>query len=108
MASSPASFDAVVVMYLHLPEEQRRRVLGACRGRLAPGGAMLVVGHDATNLLQGTGGPQDPAVLFGPEELAQDLGGLQIERAERVLRSVVTDSGETTAIDALIRAVRPR
>ena len=66
-----------------------------------------VVGHDTSNLLKGTGGPQDPAVLFGPEEIVEDLSGLRIERAEQVKRTVVTDAGEATAIDALVRAVRP-
>ena len=102
-----ASFDLVVVMYLHLPAEQRRRMLVSAATALAPGGILLVVGHDASNLLEGTGGPQDPAVLFTPEEIVEDLYGLRIERAERVTRTVVTDAGEATAIDALIRAVRP-
>ena len=102
-----ASFDLVVVMYLHLPAEQRHRALAHAAAALAPGGVLLVVGHDTSNLLQGTGGPQDPAVLFGPEEIVEDLSGLQIERAEQVKRTVVTDAGEATAIDALVRAVRP-
>lgn len=101
-----ASFDLVVVMYLHLPAEQRRRALAHAAAALAPGGVLLVVGHDTSNLLKGTGGPQDPAVLFGPEEIVEDLSGLQIERAERVTRTVVTDAGEATAFDALVRAVR--
>ena len=104
---SPASFDVVVVMYLHLPSEQRRQTLSRAAAALAPGGTLLVVGHDASNLLHGTGGPQDPAVLFGPEEIVEELSGLQIERAERVTGTVVTDAGEATAFDALVRAVRP-
>jgi SAM-dependent methyltransferase len=102
-----ASFDLVVVMYLHLLAEQRRQALAHAAAALAPGGVLLVVGHDTSNLLKGTGGPQDPAVLFGPDEIVQDLSGLQIERAEQVKRTVVTDAGEATAIDALVRAVRP-
>ena len=102
-----ASFDLVVVMYLHLPAEQRRQALAHATAALAPGGVLLVVGHDTSNLLKGTGGPQDPAVLFTPEEIVEDLSGLQIEREEQVKRTVVTDAGEATAIDALVRAVRP-
>ena len=102
-----ASFDLVVVMYLHLPAGQRRQALAHATAALAPGGVLLVVGHDTSNLLKGTGGPQDPAVLFTPEEIVEDLSGLQIERAEQVERTVVTDAGEATAIDALVRAVRP-
>ncbi len=102
-----ASFDLVVVMYLHLPAEQRRRALAHAAAALAPGGVLLVVGHDTSNLVKGTGGPQDPEVLFTPEEIVEDISGLQIERAEQVKRTVVTDAGEATAIDALVRAVRP-
>jgi SAM-dependent methyltransferase len=102
-----AFFDVVVVMYLHLPAEQRRQVLSRSAAALAPGGVLLVVGHDNSNLLKGTGGPQDPAVLFGPEEIVEDLPGLRIERSERVTRTVVTEAGEATAIDALVRALRP-
>jgi len=103
-----ASFDLVVVMYLHLPAPQRRRVLAHAAAGLAAGGVLLLVGHDTSNLVEGTGGPQDPAILFGPEDIAEDLPGLRIERAERVTRAVVTDAGDATAIDALVRAVRPR
>jgi SAM-dependent methyltransferase len=102
----PASFDLVLVMYLHLPAAQRRQVLAHAKAALAPGGVLLVVAHDSSNLLHGTGGPQDPAVLCGPEELSKDLSGLRIERAERVTRTVATDTAEATAIDALVRAVR--
>ncbi len=67
---------------------------------------MLVVGHDLTNVEHGYGGPQDRSVLFTPQDVATELAGLSIERAERVERVVSTDEGERVAIDALVRAVR--
>jgi SAM-dependent methyltransferase len=99
-------FDLIVIFYLHLPAEPRRRVHAHAAGELAPGGTLLVVGHDAANLTDGYGGPQDPAVLFTADDVAADLAGLTIVRAERVRRPVSTDSGEVVAIDALVRAVR--
>jgi SAM-dependent methyltransferase len=102
-----ASFDLVVVMYLHLPGADRRRVLAHVTDALAPGATLLVVGHDSSNLAEGTGGPQDPAVLYGPEEIVGDLPGLQILQATRVTRTVASDAGESTAIDALVRAICP-
>ena len=104
----PASFDLVIVMYLHMVAEQRRQVLANAASALAPGGTVLVVGHDVSNLHEGTGGPQDPAILFSPEDIVEDLAGLQIARAERVTRTVAVDDAQMTAIDALVRAVRPR
>ena len=99
-------YDLVVVLYLHLPAERRRAVHARAASALAPGGTLLVVGHDLANLDGGYGGPQDPAVLFTPEDVAADLGGLTIVRAERVRRVVTTDHGDVEAIDALVRAVR--
>lgn len=104
----PASFDLVIVMYLHMVPGQRRQVLATAALALAPGGTVLVVGHDISNLQEGTGGPQDPGILFSPEDIVEDLPGLQIAKAERVKRTVVVDAVEITAIDALVRAARPR
>jgi SAM-dependent methyltransferase len=104
---SPLSFDLVVLLYLHLPAGERRAVHRRAAASVAPGGALLVVGHDSTNIAEGYGGPQDPRILFTPEEVAGDLAALQIERAERVRRSVASESGTVEAIDALVRARRP-
>jgi len=103
---APASYDLVVVLYLHLPAEQRRAVHARAASALAPGATMLVVGHDLANLAGGHGGPQDPAVLFTPADVAADLADLDVVRAESVRRPVTTDAGEVVAIDALVRAVR--
>jgi hypothetical protein len=71
---------------------------------LAGGGTILVVGHHSANIAEGTGGPQDARVLFTAEDIAADLEGLDVEKAERVLRPV---EGERDAVDALVRARRP-
>jgi len=102
-------FDAVVVAYLQLPEAPRRSALRRAALVLAPGGTLLVVGHDTTNLGAGVGGPQDPAVLFTPHDVTADLLGLpnlRVEKAERVSRPVATSEGERVALDALIRIRR--
>ena len=100
------SFDLVVILYLHLPGPVRRRVYSAMAAGVAPGGTMLVVGHDRDNLTAGYGGPQDPVVLFGVDDVAADLAGLEIVRAEQVRRPVEADDGPRTAIDTLVRATR--
>src|ERR1700687_6396772 len=60
----------------------------------APGGTLLVIGHDLANLTSGYGGPQDSAVLFPPDDVVADLAGLEVVRAEQVRRPVSTDAGE--------------
>ena len=101
-----AAFDLVAVLYLQLPDEERRLVFGRAADAVAPGGTLLVVGHDLQNLNGGHGGPKDPRVLFTPADIAAELPGLEVEKAERVLRPVETEDGEVQAIDALVRARR--
>jgi SAM-dependent methyltransferase len=88
------AFDLVVILYLQLPADERRRVLRAAAAAVAPGGTLLVVAHDRSNLEHGHGGPRDARVLATPEEVAGDLEGLQVERADVV------------ALDLLVRARR--
>mgnify|MGYP001192964140 CR=1 FL=1 len=103
----PAAFDLVVVLYLQLPEPELTPVLVRAAGALAPGGTILIVSHDATNIAEGAGGPQDPDVLATPESLATHLPSVWVQRAERVRRPVTVDGAERMAIDALVRARRP-
>lgn len=92
------SYDLVLLLFVHLHPLERRRLLRSAAATLVPGGLVLVVGYDTTNLQEGEGGPRDPAVLFSPEDIVADLDGLRIERAEKLR---VGD-----AIDAVVRAVR--
>ncbi len=101
-------FDVVVVAYLQLPAAERSAALRHAAQALAPGGTLLVVAHDTTNLTEGVGGPQDPAVLYTADHVLADLDGLPlvVEKAERVSRPVQTPDGDRQAIDALVRARR--
>ena len=101
-----ASFQLVLIAYLQLHESELDAVLRRAATALTPGGVLLVVGHDVTNLSEGTGGPPDPAVLYTPESITRSLAGLTVVRAERVRRSVATADGHREAIDTLVRAIR--
>jgi SAM-dependent methyltransferase len=107
-APPPATFDLVVVAYLHAGADLLQRVLTSSAAALRPGGSVLVVGHDVDNLDRGHGGPPDPAVLYTVGDVVAALPGLEIVRAEQVHRTVELDDGGTaTAVDTLVRAVRP-
>jgi SAM-dependent methyltransferase len=105
----PASFDLVLVVYLHLTAEARRTVLRMAATAVAPSGHLLVVAHDSTNLTAGVGGPQDSRVLYTSEDIESDLAGrgLVIERSGTVLRTVETENSPREAVDALLLALRP-
>lgn len=104
-----AAYDLAVVAYLQLAADERRAAVRRAFGALRPGGTLLLVAHDSTNLAEGTGGPQDPAVLMTAEDVLFDLDGedLEVLRAERVVREVPRPDGSTAAAyDALVRLVR--
>lgn len=101
----PGAFDAVVIAYLHLPEPSRTPILRGAADALAPGGTLLVVGHDATNPAEGVGGPQDPEILYTAQSLVAAVPTLRIERAGRAERTVA--GADRPALDALLVATRP-
>jgi SAM-dependent methyltransferase len=105
--------DLVLLAYLQLPAEERRLAVRRGFGALRRGGTFLLVAHDSTNLVEGTGGPQDPDVLYTADDVLADLAGHgpEVVRAGRVAREVqvADDHGGTTggvAWDTLIRLVR--
>jgi SAM-dependent methyltransferase len=97
-----SAYDLVVALFLHFLADERRLVLGRAAEALAPGGTFLLIGHDLTNLTEGVGGPSDPGVLYTPDDIVADLPGLEIEKAERILRDV--DGADRPAIDAFVLA----
>jgi SAM-dependent methyltransferase len=101
------AFDLVIEFYIHIPADQRKAMLVKGAAAVAPGGTLLVVGHDVTNLEDGYGGPHDPTLLYTPEDITADLAELEVVRAERVRRIVDNDEGRFEAIDTLVRAQRP-
>lgn len=102
------AFDLVAVLYLQLPAGERSPILRRAGAALAPGGRLVVVAHDRSNLEHGWGGPQDPAVLYTAADVVSDVAGhgLELERAETVDRTVETDDGVRTALDLLVHARR--
>lgn len=99
-AAAEQAFDLVVLAYLQVPSAQRRLLLTAAAATVTPGGSLLVVGHDRSNLDHGTGGPQDPALLWSVHEV--ELPGHSAVRAEVAARPVQ----DATAYDTVVRLVR--
>lgn len=95
-------YDLVLVLYLHLPRTQLPGVLSRAAASVAPGGRLLVLGHDQDNLERGVGGPQDRELLYDTSLLRAGAEGLDLQRLEQVERPV----GERTAVDTLLLARR--
>jgi len=102
------AFDLVVVLYLQLPREAMLRAIRGAARAVAPGGTLVVLAHDTTNLTAGHGGPKNASVLYTAEDVVPELRGLEVERAEAIERTVLLPDREAVAIDAFVRARRPR
>ena len=102
------AYDLVILVFLRLPNPPLGDVVARAARAIAPGGTFLLIAHDRTNLQHGYAGPRDPAVLTTVDDVVARLEGLSITQAEPFERTVTTDEGDHTAIDCIVRAVRPR
>lgn len=72
----PASFDAVVLIYVHLPGSFRQRAHQALAKGLRPGGWLILEAFHPLQLSHQSGGPQDVDMLYTPEQLIAEFEGL--------------------------------
>ena len=98
------TYDLILYLYLHLSREQTTASLALATRALAPGGTLLIIGHDIRNIEEGIGGPQDASILFGPRDFEAMLADLHIEKAETITRDVAKDGTVHHALDVLVRA----
>lgn len=87
-------FDALVLVYCHLPSAVRRVAYPALLGALRPGGWVIVEGFHPRQL-QGftSGGPRDADMLLTLADLRAELGGLADEVVAEEAE-VVLDEGD--------------
>jgi SAM-dependent methyltransferase len=104
---TPGGYDLVLIAYIQLPADSLTALARTAAAALAPGGTLLAVGHDRDNLSRGHAGPKDLSVLWTSEAVTAGLGGLTVQQAGQVVRTVATPDGDRTAIDTLVRATRP-
>lgn len=81
---TPASVDAVVLVFAHFPPSLRARVHAAAVTALRPGGLLILEGFAREQLGRSSGGPRELDWLFDEEALRADFAGLRIERLERI------------------------
>ena len=103
-----AEYDLVTLVYFQVPMPDRHDVWRKAAAAVAPGGHLLLVGHDSRNLEEGYGGPSHGEVLYTASEASRVLGeSLEVVRSETVVRPVEVEDGTRYAIDNLVMARRP-
>lgn len=100
----PGGYDLVLICYLQVPAEDRKAAVTHAADAVAPGGTLLVVAHDRSNLDGGWGGPSSPDVQATPDEVRAmvEATGLAVTKAEVVERPVETPDGHRVAFDHVV------
>lgn len=72
----PASFDAVVLTYVHLPAAMRQLMHRRMAHALRPGGVLLLECFHPSQLGRGSGGPRHADLLAALADVREDFAGL--------------------------------
>jgi 2-polyprenyl-3-methyl-5-hydroxy-6-metoxy-1,4-benzoquinol methylase len=105
----PGSFDLVSAQYMHLPTEQRRALFARLADAVRPGGQLLLVGHDFSDIAAGAHRPEEPDRFFTAAEVADSLAltAWEVLVAEARPRPAHQHEGEHIEVhDAVVRALR--
>lgn len=115
LASHQATYDLVIVMFLHTDPLQRERWMPQVLAAVKPGGTLLYIGHDPSNVVAGVGGPQDERLLPSVAEWLAHMTDFDICAARVVARALGAETGhvgtknlgrDRRALDAYVHAVR--
>ncbi len=91
----PNSWDLVVSIYAHTPQELRRKLHRQVVAGLKPGGVFVLEAYTPAQIANNTGGPKDVSLMPTAELLRSELAGLVFDHIEEVERDVVEGSLHT-------------
>jgi hypothetical protein len=103
----PGSYDAVALIFAHMPPQLRRAMHRRLAAALAPGGRLLLEAYSKQQLEHGTGGPPVEPMLYSLEELREDFAELEIETLEQIETEIV-EGKYHTGLASVIRLVARR
>lgn len=72
------AFDAVGLIYIHLPTSVRMAFHKKVANALKPGGKLILEGFEPRQLPMTSGGPKDESMLFTLQQIALDFGDLKL------------------------------
>ncbi len=101
------AFDAVGMIFLHLPPDIRKTIHNELYRTLKPGGTLIMEAFDKSQLKYGTGGPKNPDMLYSTEDLKRDFmhfSRLSITHKLRTINEGKHHVGEASVIQ--VKAVK--
>lgn len=104
----PGSYDLVAASYVHVPGDARRVLFTRLAAAVAPGGTLLIVGHDLADLQTSVERQHLAEAGWSAEHVAATLdAGWVIDTCESRPRIASHDGEQVTVHDAVLRAHRP-
>jgi SAM-dependent methyltransferase len=103
----PGGFDLVSAQFMHLQTEQRRALFARLADAVRPGGQLLLVGHDFSDIAAGAHRPPEPDRFFTADEVVASLDPAtwEVLVAEARPRPAHQHEGEHIQVhDAVVRA----
>jgi SAM-dependent methyltransferase len=70
---APLAWDAIISIFLHLPQRLRQALHTRWLAGLSPSGVFIYEAYTKDQLNRTTGGPREPQVLAAPDEVKQDF-----------------------------------
>jgi 2-polyprenyl-3-methyl-5-hydroxy-6-metoxy-1,4-benzoquinol methylase len=102
-------YDLVSVQFMQLPRAVREPAFARLAAAVSPGGTLLIVGHNVSDLQSGAHRHGDPDMFFTAGEIAATLQGAQwrVHAEEARPRAAAGADGTTVTVhDAVLRAQR--
>ena len=104
-----STYDLVTAHYVQLPPEPRTALFGVLAAAVAPGGTLLIVGHDPSDLQTSAHRPPWPELFYRAEDVVAGLavGDWEILVEQARPRQLSDPQGRPVTIhDAVVRARR--
>lgn len=103
-----SAFDLVTAHYMHLMPADRSQLYGRLATAVSPGGVLLIVGHDVSDLQTAVHRPHNPDLYFSAADLAAalDPNRWQLLVCDSRPRTVAGPDGPTEIKDAVLAARR--
>lgn len=100
----PNTWDGIVLIFGHFPEELRKYVHKQVYSALKPGGKLVMEAYHKKQLNFKTGGPMSDKLLYSEEELRSDFDAftsIQIEMVERDVNEGQYHFGKSSVIQVI-------
>jgi len=81
-------YDAIALVYVHLPPAVRKHLHTQCMKSLKPGGKLIIEVFAKDQLQYNSGGPKDAEMLHSVKSLAEDFSGMEIIQQEEVITTL--------------------